>query len=296
MKRFLKILAIASFLIVEAGTAFGIYMLGDFLYYEPFSDAQEEKYKRRVESYSQLVLNEPERALELAEKVYKTHVEFDDKYPWNTWYANEIYDVIETIFKVASENDIAEAQYYLGRYYKGWKVSDEIPITNGNIDNDKAAYWFLQSSLNGYLRAYGRLALCYRDGKGVEQNFIKCVEWLSKGANEGSGYAQYFLGCAYETGLAYKYDVSEGDYFWCSGIATRDWGTEETDLKKGDDIYYKKGGTNTYLNRNGLKWARWTKTETFLERDIEKARYYWELAADNGYDDAKDKLHHIYED
>lgn len=294
MKRFLKILIIASFLIVEAGTAFGIYMLGEFLYYDLFLDGQEEKYQRRVEGYSQLVLNEPERALELAEKVYETSVEFDDKYPVNGLRAIEIYDAIETIFKTASENDIAEAQYYLGRFYKGWKVSDEIPITNSDIDNDKAAYWLMRSSLNGFVDAYGRLAICYWHGTGVEQNFTKCIEWLSKGANEGSDYAQYFLGCAYETGLAYKYDVSEGDYYWYSGIATGDWGTEETDLKKGDDVYYKKGGTNTYLNRNGLKWARWTKTQTFLERDIETAIYYWKLAAENGFDNAKEKLHRIY--
>ena len=296
MKRFLKILIIVSVLAVEAGIAFGVCMLGDILYYDFFLEIQEGKYRKRVESYSQLVLKEPERALELAEKVYETWYEFDEKYPVNSFYKYEIYDAIETILKSGSENGIAEAQYYLGRYYKSWEVSDEIPISNGKVDDDKAAYWFLQSSLNGHVKAYGRLAICYKYGEGVEQNFIKCIDWLSKGAEGGSGYAQYFLGCAYETGLAYEYNATEGEYYWYDGIANSDWGTEEKDLKKGDYIYYKKGGDNIYLNRNGLKRARWTKTETFLGRDIEKAKYYWKLAADNGYDDAKEKLQHIYED
>ena len=293
MKRIINIIIVICVLLLETGSAIGIFLFGELVYYDVYLEIQEDKHQNIIDSYLNDALNNPNNALEYIGKICKTATDFRDIYPYLD-KSVEIHDAIVSILKHASENMNAEAQYYLARYYKGWEVAEEIPITISDPDYEKAAYWFSESAGNGYVKAYGRLALCYWYGQGVEQNFIKCIDWLTKGANDGSSYAQYFLGCAYETGLSYKYNADNGNYYWYNGVATKDWGTEDSSLKKGDYIFYVKGGKNTYLNRNWLKRARWTKTQTFLEKDLDKAKYYWKLAAEGGYDDAKEKLQRLW--
>ena len=196
----------------------------------------------------------------------------------------------------------AEAQYILGQIYldNSKYIPDEydciagyLALAGESIRNEsKGAFWLLQAAKQGHGDAQAELAQCYRISEGVMQDLEKCIKWLKEGCRNGSPLAQCRLGNLYRDGLAYEYNMSDGEYYWKQGIYHGRGGYE---LDKGDPIYLQKG-SNSYLSRTGLRNAIWGSEQIILGMDITKAKYYWKLAAEQGFEEAIESLQKIYED
>ncbi len=187
-------------------------------------------------------------------------------------YREEAYDWIES--QAYLENP--ECQYHLGRiYYHGdeYYIFKGTPYTtnengyerNVKCDKEKAAYWWLESAQNGYVRAFNNIGLCYMDGTGVKKDMHKAIEWLKKGAESGEPYAQLNYGDLFLNGVEIvtgshtkKVPVSVYGYVY-------DWETEEV-------FHYT----------------------TLIPKDVEQAKYWWKKAAAQGNEKAKERLQKIY--
>ena len=207
--------------------------------------------------------------------------------------------------KEKADKGDAEAQYIVGQIYLDNRVYfpdeyncfvDIIGLPGGEVirDESKGAFWLLQAAKQGHGDAQAELAQCYIIGEGVMQDLEKCIMWLKEGCRSGSPLAQWRLGNLYRDGLAYKYNISNGEYYWKQGIF-KGW-DRRYKLDEGDPIYFEKGSNRTYLSRTGLRDAIWGSEQVILEMDITKAKYYWKLAAEQGFEEAIESLQKIYED
>jgi TPR repeat protein len=83
-------------------------------------------------------------------------------------------------FKKISENDSAEALYWLAQCYL-----DGI----GTQQNDELAFdSFKKAAEHSYPNAYYPLALCYCDGKGCQQNYELALAWITKAVEYADAY------------------------------------------------------------------------------------------------------------
>jgi TPR repeat protein len=83
-------------------------------------------------------------------------------------------------FKKASENDSAEALYWLAQCYL-----DGI----GTQKNDELAFdSFKKAAEHSYPNAYYPLALCYCEGKGCQQNYELALAWITKAVEYADAY------------------------------------------------------------------------------------------------------------
>jgi len=62
---------------------------------------------------------------------------------------------------------------------------------------------------NGDAAKQLKLAYCYLNGEGVEQDYEKCVEWLEKSASQGNTEALYYLGICYKNGKGVERNVNK---------------------------------------------------------------------------------------
>ena len=54
---------------------------------------------------------------------------------------------------------------------------------------------------HGDAKAQSFVALFYKTGEGVEQNYVKALEWYRRAAQQGEAHAQTSLGLFYERGV-----------------------------------------------------------------------------------------------
>ena len=149
-----------------------------------------------------------------------------------------------------------------------------------NEYKDKAAYWYMQAAKAGNAEAQGKIGLAYKYGKGVNQDFSKAIFWLKNGAEKGDTLAQYNLGNIYLNGLAYYsiHYLGRTDYYIYDGNRT---------FVSLDNEY----STNDSEVKNILNCP----DSIYLISNIQKARYYWELSANQGCKLAKNALEKVYE-
>jgi TPR repeat protein len=98
-------------------------------------------------------------------------------------------DVALHDYKMAAEEECAEAQMRLGLLYMGGEFVDR--------DMVEALKWLHAADSHGFVLAHMVLLKLYRGGVGVQLDDPAAVEELSKGASEGNPFAQYMLGCLY---------------------------------------------------------------------------------------------------
>ncbi|EHM55108.1 SEL1-like repeat protein [Cardiobacterium valvarum] len=60
-----------------------------------------------------------------------------------------------------------------------------------------ARNWYEKAAVQGNIFAANNLALLYKEGQGVAQDYGKAREWLEKAAAQGDAAAQYNLGQLY---------------------------------------------------------------------------------------------------
>ena len=182
------------------------------------------------------------------------------------------------ILQYAAEQGDPDSQFTLGCFYAGADYSSEDKdwmnhtMLGNAVDENKAAYWYLQAAEQGLRNAMGNLGVAYMTGKGVTRNEEKGVYWIKRAANLGSGFYQCILGDYYRDGVYVRIGSSHEEY--------------EKDLLGRyiqDPIFggYKKIIVDDY--------------QAIIPKDIEQAKYWWKLAAENGNETAKERLQQIYD-
>ncbi len=106
------------------------------------------------------------------------------------------------LIRAAAEKGDPVAQYHMGRMNSGTEV--------GIHDNPaEAVKWLRRAAEQGYARAQNNLAVKYRDGRGVEKDYVKSIKWRRKAAEQSYSRAQWGLGYMYKMGLGVKQDYAE---------------------------------------------------------------------------------------
>ena len=67
----------------------------------------------------------------------------------------------------------------------------------------------LEKAMSGDAESQYQLALCYRNGEGVEQSNEEAAKWYRKAADQGHAEAQCNLGYCYENGYGVEQSYEE---------------------------------------------------------------------------------------
>ena len=172
-----------------------------------------------------------------------------------------------------------DMQYLLGNLYCwGDKRYNFV-----NSDEVKAAYWWNEAAKNGYIKAFNSLGIAYKKGIGVEVDLVKAVECLKKGAEAGDDMAQ----------------MNYGDLF-LDGVKVKVGSHKETRKNVG----YYRGNHNRKIREYYDLSIHETVTiyevdvddyEELIPVDLEQAKSWWQKSAEQGNQQAKDKLQKIYQ-
>lgn len=204
----------------------------------------------------------------------------------DNWEYKVNSEKIEEILNNSASKGNIQSMLLLGQYHsEGFHDLWE----NKEHNKDKAAYWFLQAANKGNAEAQGEIGICYKYGKGVNQDFSKALYWLKEGAKNGNAKAQYQLGNIYQYGLA-LYD-SYGAYF--KGPRCDDYDYTHL-VYEGNLIFIERGGKAHIAKEKFLEEILFEPYNIYIKPDNNKAQYYWKLAANQGLQEAKEALEKIY--
>jgi hypothetical protein len=151
-----------------------------------------------------------------------------------------------------------------------------------HVDEDviKSTYWYNEAAKQGFAEAYNNLGMAYREGRGVNKNIKKAIEFLKKGAEAGESYAQSNYGDFFVEGVKIKVGSHKEEY--------------TTMTPQFDNEYIRRYRTDDY--RTVYVKARTVDDSLCLiPKDIEQAKFWWKKAAAQGNESAKNKLQKIYE-
>lgn len=171
-------------------------------------------------------------------------------------------DIFEEAFLLiknkANEGD-SKCQELLGHYYLfGIHV---------NSNYEKSTYWFNEAAKNGNIRALYWLGTAYENGTGVNVDMRKAVECFKKSAEAGDHLAQLHYGDLFVDGVKIK--VGSHREKWVP--------TPDQVMAPPEDGYVI---VDDY--------------ETLVLKDIKQAKAWWQKAADQGDNEAKERLQKIY--
>ena len=179
----------------------------------------------------------------------------------------------------AAEKGNVPSMVLLGRYYKGYDMkggNDIYWIKTDAVDFGKSFYWYFQAAKKGNAEAQGELGHDYKWGLGVKRNFVKSVYWLKHAADGGNSIAQFRLEHLYYNGLAlYDVDFEHTDYWY---------------QNKDVFISFLDGEVLCVKQTNRVCDVLKNPKIVFLKSDVNKAKHYWQLAAAQGLQEAKDVL------
>ena len=205
-------------------------------------------------------------------------------------------------YKIAAEKDCPEAQNMLAAmYYYGVGVPQ---------DFEKSAKWAKKAAAYDMADAQYVLANLYIDGRGVPQDFNKAAELLLKVEKKGGDLvkeAQSVLAFLYLEGwgVPQSDDKAVEMLRKASGLSLA-----ETQLKIGE--LYNKGNKDLHIKRDADKTVKWFRRAAEngnataqlymgnvyqkgigVTKSLTDAKYWWQKAADQGNDDAKEALRSV---
>jgi len=166
----------------------------------------------------------------------------------------------------------------------------------------KAAEWYEKSAqYEKDMGARYQLGMMYLEGRGVEKNIRIAENWLMRSAEKGDAHACYQLGMMYYEGKDIVQDYSLAlDWFGRAaaiGIPEKSRVLKEIfwDVYVPGEEYSKTVGL--FMKRDPLVKAnanymlgKMCETGTGIEKDQEKARFYYTRATDEGHVEAKARL------
>lgn len=127
-----------------------------------------------------------------------------------------------------------EMQCKLGKEYVtiDWSciTHDEEELENKEY---KAFKWFAKSAEQGNVEAMFYLGECYRNGKGVDEDYKKAFEWFAKAAEQDYEEAMTELAFFYERGCVVEKDLdAAAEWYDKAG-----WHDKATRLRNGEDLW-----------------------------------------------------------
>ena len=202
-------------------------------------------------------------------------------------YRNEAFRTIES----EAYNGNPDCQYLLGRIYIG-RIAHQYRTGRGTIcdmeysiepDTVKAIYWWNEAAKQKYILAYNKMGYSYEKGIGVRQDIKKAIEYYKSGAEAGEAYAQANYGRLFRDGVK----VKVGSH-------------KETKRYTGYGWYRSGEKIREYYDPNLMEFITITKEdvddyEWLIPKDIEQAKFWWQKAAAQGNQYAKDFLQQVYE-
>jgi TPR repeat protein len=87
-------------------------------------------------------------------------------------------DALKTIQKRAEEGYI-EAEFLFGRFHQTGNSDYGV-----RQDPAEAIKWYRRAAEQGHLQATNDLAVMYREGRGVPQNYVESHKWLNLAASQ----------------------------------------------------------------------------------------------------------------
>lgn len=113
----------------------------------------------------------------------------------------------------AAEKGVPEAQFWLGEAF-------EQNLWFGVTDKVEALKWYKRAAEGGQPDAENELGVHYRDGDGIEQNYVWAAHWFRKAAEHvpdlgGAGQGRNNLGNLYAEGQGVPKDYVQA-YMWLS--------------------------------------------------------------------------------
>ena len=179
----------------------------------------------------------------------------------------DLIEAVKWYKKAANLGGDSYAQYRLGFCYEnGYGVEKDLI---------EAVKWFRKSAEQDHSHAQNSLGFCYENGYGVEKDTVEAVKWYRKSANQSDPYGQHNLGRYYyklAEKLSYEsFFISELNFIeavkWYKKAATN-WGLPVAQYDLGYCYYYGIG----------------------VEMDFVEAVEWFKKSADQGYEEAKNKL------
>ncbi len=91
----------------------------------------------------------------------------------------------------------------------------------------------------GHARDQHALAVAYKYGKGVEQNYKEAVKWYQLASDQGYAESQYNLGVMYDQGKGVKQDKKEAmKWYKLSADQGFSWAIKALKKAKIDNIFW----------------------------------------------------------
>lgn len=183
-------------------------------------------------------------------------------------------------------------------YFKVGKVYEDEGLVNQGISI------YNQGHEEGNLKCTQRLGIMYYNGEGVEKDLEKAIEYMEIAAAKKEPHAMYVLAVAYyrlnkfgdkTSDIAKKllkesYELGSpyaADYLACIMLNELN---EGKDINKNELVIYIKFGVENELKESIFKYGYIYEKGIGIEQSLEKAYYYYNLAAEAKYIKAMIKL------
>lgn len=185
-----------------------------------------------------IAINDITKADEIAREFFKESAEYAHQYRLGCYECCE-FDHIErgvAILRNAAEKGNADAQFTLGAIYNGCRYDlkepyfdESLTMLGGDIDLERAAYWYTLAAKQGHVVAMFNLANAYRFGSGVEKNLIKATELMKIAAEKEYSSAQLVYGDMFRDGevcVRVETDSIKGDTLKPNIRLAKEWWTK----------------------------------------------------------------------
>ena len=209
------------------------------------------------------------------------------------------YGVALQEFRNFADQNVAEAQFYIGRMYANGEGVFE--------DEAEAVRWHRLAAEQGHASAQAYLGIVYTNDQSETERYLEGVDWFRLAAEQGNTAAQYFLGLIYANGEGVVEDDMEAAH-WLRLAAQQG----QADAQYGLGLMYLNGEG---VPKDDVLAVRWWRSaaeqgQTYaqyslglsyanglgvLEDDVEAVRW-WRLAAEQGLASAQVHIGIAYRD
>lgn len=175
-----------------------------------------------------------------------------------------------------------------------------VSMLKNNKDMKKIVEYFSKNANKRYAQSQYILAICYRNGYGVEKNFTKTIKLCTLSANKNHSFAQHYLALWYSDGIyvklnlkkairLYKLSAEQENAFSQNNLAFsyKHGIGVEIDVKKAIELYTLSAEQGHYVAQYNL--AIFYENENNLEKAIK----LYALSFCSGFEEANEGLRHF---
>ena len=201
---------------------------------------------------------------------------------------------VQELLDAANSGDV-QAQCELGKCYADGEIVEQ--------DYKKSLYWFNEAEKNGDVMAVGCLGVMYELGRGVEADINKAIEYYQRAAYENDSTGTYNIGLCYFYGkgivkenkrraINYITEVAEAGFVKAMKFLITFY-SEHSNFE--ESFYWLEQVALTGDDDCQLRVGRcYEKGTSFVEPDKEKAFEWYLKAAEQGNEQAMERVNVYY--